>query len=69
MPNVSVSGDASACCASDSARSREEPESVRFERVTLHADQARRARAPFALAEHERYDSRRRPQATGYLAG
>ena len=48
MTNVSVLRDTSAWCASDSARSREEPESVRLERVTLHADQTLRVRLPFA---------------------
>ena len=46
MTNVSALRGTSACCASDSARSRDEPESVRIERVTLHADQTLRARPP-----------------------
>jgi hypothetical protein len=60
MTNVSALRGTSACCAGDSARSRDEPESVRLEAVTL------RAGLPFALAEHGQYHSRRKPQATSY---
>ena len=50
MTNVSALRGTSACCAGDSARSRDEPESVRIERVTLHADQTCVHGSPFALS-------------------